>query len=82
MQDTQSSMSYKLKQFLVQRPTYFQRSCNIDFTGMADTPCRRSPFAMNFSEVTVSSAGCTGDYHRSLSFPWFATAFSVCSNAH
>ena len=32
--------------------TFFANSCAIFCTGIADTPCRKSCFALNFSEVT------------------------------
>ena len=57
-----------------------------DFTGIADTPCRRSPFAQNFSEVIFSSAWVwsselptSSELFRFLGSP---PAFSVCLNAH
>ena len=47
-----------------------------DFTGIADSARRRSPFAMNFIEIILSSAWvkirCFGDYHRIISFLWSA----------
>ena len=53
------------------------RNSRIDFTGIADTPCKKSPFAKNVSEVILSSViQCFGDDHRIVSFLWFATGLS------
>ena len=49
------------------------------FTGIADTPCKRSPSAMNLSEVLLSSvwvgSNVFGDYHNIVPFLRFAQKF-------
>ena len=62
--------------------TLFPIFRKIDLTGIADTPCRKSPFAMHFTEVTSSTAQAISnvlatatELFRFLGSP---PAFSVC----
>ena len=53
-----------------------------DFTGVADTPCRRSPFALNVRDVTFSSAWVWSNVSATTTelFRFFGSpsAFSAC----
>ena len=64
----------------------FPISCNIDFTGTAHTPCRKSLFEENFSEVTLSSAWVSTNVLASTTefFRFFGShpAFTACLNVH
>ena len=52
------------------------------FTGIAHTPCRRSPFVMNCSVFCFGIIQCYGDYHRIISNLWSVTCLFLCNPAY